>query len=131
MPTIIRKEGAYPQISWLIKPYTNNIRKQNSIKNYRASEIVERGSGLLKGRCLLKRLDNDIENVTSIITSSFILDNILQINGNNYKDVVGVTVNNYSPKKITPGVIITREKSTPGVIFSREKFTPTWKKVLP
>ena len=43
----------------------------------------------------------------------------------------GVTVNNYSPKKITPGVIITQEKSTPGVIFSWEKFTPTWKKVLP
>ena len=43
----------------------------------------------------------------------------------------GVTVNNYSPKKIAPGVIITREKSTPGVIFSWEKFTPTWKKVLP
>ena len=43
----------------------------------------------------------------------------------------GVTVNNYSPKKITPGVIISREKSTPGVIYSWEKFTPTWKKVLP
>ena len=43
----------------------------------------------------------------------------------------GVTVNNYSPKKITPGVIITWEKSTPGVIFSWEKFTLTWKKVLP
>ena len=47
------------------------------------------------------------------------------------KKGTGVTVNNYSPKKITPGVIITREKSTPGVIFSWEKFTPTWKKVLP
>ena len=45
--------------------------------------------------------------------------------------VPGVTVNNYSLKKITPGVIITREKSTPRVIFSWEKFTPTWKKVLP
>ena len=46
--------------------------------------------------------------------------------------IPGVTVNNYSPKKkITPGVIITREKSIPGVIFSWEKFTPTWKKVLP
>ena len=45
--------------------------------------------------------------------------------------IPGVTVNNYSPKKITPGVIITREKSTPGVIFSWEKFTPRWKKVLP
>ena len=42
----------------------------------------------------------------------------------------GVTVNNYSPKKITLGVTITREKSTPGVIFSWEKVTPTWKKVL-
>ena len=49
-----------------------------------------------------------------------------------YLDIAsGVTVNNYSPKKITPGVIITREKSTPGVIFSWEKFTPTRKKVLP
>ena len=45
--------------------------------------------------------------------------------------IPGVTVNNYSPKKITPGVIITWEKSTPGVTFSWEKFTPTWKKVLP
>ena len=43
----------------------------------------------------------------------------------------GVSVNNYSPKKITPGVIITREKSTPEVIFSWEKFTHTWKKVFP
>ena len=45
--------------------------------------------------------------------------------------LAGVTVNSYSPKKITPGVKIAREKSTPGVIFSWEKFTPTWKKVLP
>ena len=43
----------------------------------------------------------------------------------------GVTVNNYSPKKITPVVIITQEKSTPRVIFSWGKFTPTWKKLLP
>ena len=49
-----------------------------------------------------------------------------------YKEsTAGVTVNNYSLKKITPGVIITQGKSTPGVIFSWEKFTPTWKKVLP
>ena len=50
---------------------------------------------------------------------------------NKYLFSTGVTVNDYSPKKITSGVIITREKSTPGVIFSWEKFTPTWKKVFP
>ena len=42
-----------------------------------------------------------------------------------------VTVNNYSPKKITPGVIITREKSTPGVIFSWENLLPHGKKYSP
>ena len=64
---------------------------------------------------------------------------VLKVNNNSNQSklnrskayISGVTVNNYSPKKITPGLIITREKSTPGVIFSWEKFTPTWKKVLP
>ena len=51
-----------------------------------------RGFGLLKvcWPCLLKRLDNDIENVASIIISCFILHNILQINGDNYEDVDGL-----------------------------------------
>ena len=90
-------DGAYPQTSWLIKPYANNIRLTHTQKKFNkelssARVTVERGFGLLKGRwrCLLKRLDNDIENVTSIIISCFILHNILQINGDNYEDVDGL-----------------------------------------
>ena len=45
---------------------------------------------------MLKRLDNDIENVTSIIIACFILHNILQINDDNYEDV-----NNYEETYIS------------------------------
>ena len=50
--------------------------------------IVERGLGLLKGRwrCLLKRLDNDIEYVSDVILSCVVLHNITQIRGDKYID---------------------------------------------
>ena len=64
--------------------------------------------------------------MTKLSTNCGLNDYKLYLSINN----TGVTVDNYSPKKISPGVIITWEKSTPGVIFSWEKFTPTWKKVL-
>ena len=37
-------------------------------------------------RCLLKRLDNDIEYVTNVILSRFVLHNITQIRGGRYID---------------------------------------------
>ena len=42
----------------------------------------------MKGRwrCLLKRLDNDIEYVTSVILSCFVLRNITQVRGDKYID---------------------------------------------
>ena len=43
---------------------------------------------MLKGRwrCLLKRLGNDIEYVTNVILSCFVLHNITQIRGDKYID---------------------------------------------
>ena len=61
-------DGAYLSTTWLFKPYPRNIRLTNIQKKFNKSlssarVIVEKGFGLLKGRlrCLLKKLDNDIE----------------------------------------------------------------------
>ena len=50
---------------------------------------------MLKGRwrCLLKRLDNDLESVSSIIITYCVLHNICQQNHNNYIDDDGVLEN--------------------------------------
>ena len=88
-------DGAYSQTSWLITSYANNICLTHAQKKFNkelssARVTVERGFALLKGCCLLKRLDNDTEIVTSIIIFCFILHNILQINVNNYEDADGL-----------------------------------------
>ena len=50
--------------------------------------IVERGFGILKvqWRCLLKCLDANIENVSSVIIICVVLYNIFQFTGDNYVD---------------------------------------------
>ena len=79
--------------TWLVKPYPSNIRLTDTQKKFSKSlssarVIVEREFGLLKGRwrCLLKRLDNDIEYVTNVILSCFVLHNITQIGVDKYND---------------------------------------------
>ena len=86
-------DGAYPSTTWLVKPYPSNIRLTDTQKKFTKSlpsarVIVERGFGLLQGRwcCLLKRLDNDIEYVTNVILSCFVLHNVTQIRGDKYID---------------------------------------------
>ena len=51
----------------------------------------------MKGRwrCLLKMLDNDIDYVTNVITSSFVLRNTTQIRGENYigyENLLGIII---------------------------------------
>ena len=79
--------------TWLVKPYPSNIRLTDTQKKFSKSlssarVIVEREFGLLKGRwrCLIKRLDNDIEYVTNVILSCFVLHNITQIGVDKYND---------------------------------------------
>ena len=86
-------DGPYPSTTCLVKPYPSNIRVADTQKKFNKSlssarVIVEKGFGLLKGRwrCLLKRLDNDIEYVTSVILSCFVLHNITQVRGDKYID---------------------------------------------
>ena len=81
-------DGAYPSTMWFVKPYPSNIRLTDTQKKSLSSARVidEKGFGLLKGRwhCLLKRLDNDVEFVTNVILSSFVLHKITQIRGDKY-----------------------------------------------
>ena len=53
---------------------------------------MERAFGILKAcwRCLLKRLDNQIENVSTVIITCCTIHNICQINNDNYVDRDGV-----------------------------------------
>ena len=83
-------DGAYPSTTWFVKPYPSNIPLTDTQKKSLSSARVidEKGFGLLKGRwrCLLKRLDNDIEYVSDVILSCVVLHNITQIRGDKYID---------------------------------------------
>ena len=68
---LLISNGAYPSTSWQIKPYNFTIRLNDGPKKFNkkltsARVTVERAFGLLKGRwrCLLKRLDNKLSNVS-------------------------------------------------------------------
>ena len=82
---LLLEDGAYSSTTWLVKPYSSNTRLTDTQKKFNKSlsstrVIVERGFRLLKGRrrCLLRRMDNDIEYVTSVILSCLVLHNITQ-----------------------------------------------------
>ena len=68
---LLISNGAYPSTSWQIKPYPFTIRLNDGPKKFNkkltsARVTVERPFGLLKGRwrCLLKRLDKKLSNVS-------------------------------------------------------------------
>ena len=86
-------DGAYPATTWQDKPYSFNLHLSDTEKNFNkhrssARVTVERVFGVLKGRwrCLLKRLDNDLESVSSIIITCCVLHNICQQNHDNCID---------------------------------------------
>ena len=72
--------GAYQATLWKLKPYPFTIRlnvTQKKIDKLSSVQvIVERTFGLLKGACLLKLLDNRLNNISFIIIASFVLHNI-------------------------------------------------------
>ena len=90
-------DGGYPLRLWIMRPYiftpmmTPSERKfNNSLSSARVS--VERGFGILKARwrCLLKRLDCRVENISAVIITCFALHNFCQINGERYIDDDGI-----------------------------------------
>ena len=90
-------DSAYPLLTWLITPFpfgpalTRDQKKFN--KKLSGGRVhVERAFGILKARwrCLLKRLDNEIENVSTVIIACCTLHNICQMNNEDYIDRDGV-----------------------------------------
>ena len=72
--------GAYQATSGQLKPYPFTIRlndTQKKIDNLSSAQLtVETTFGLLKEPCLLKLLDNRLNNISFIIIASFVLHNI-------------------------------------------------------
>ena len=94
---IILEDEAYPLLSWLVSPYLFEpalIRQQQKF-NKKLSEgrvHVERAFEILKARwrCLLKRLDNEIENILRVVITCCLLHNICQMNKVEYIDDDGI-----------------------------------------
>ena len=87
---LLSADGTCPSTTWLVKSYPSNIRLTGAQKKINKSlssarVIVERAFGLSKGRRLI-RLDNDIEYVTKVRLSCFVLHNITKISGGKYTD---------------------------------------------
>lgn len=93
VPLVILGDPAYPLLSWLMKAFPDNGRlsSQQKVFNYRLSRarvVVEHAYGRLKGRwrCLLKRLDIDVQNVPELIAACCTLHNICEVHGDSFDD---------------------------------------------
>ena len=85
---LLLSDSAYPTTLWQVKPYiklNQNIMLNHSQKKFGkalslARVTIERAFGVLKERwrCLLKRLDNNLENIPDIILACCVLHNITQ-----------------------------------------------------
>ena len=94
---LVLGDGAYPLLPWLLKPYNfgpalTRFEKLFNKKLSSARVTVERTFGILKvhRRCLLKRLDNHIENLSTDVITCCVLHNICQMNRDDYLDQDGI-----------------------------------------
>ena len=90
-------DGGYPLSTWLMRPYNFNLNLSQQQKFFNRAlsscrSSVERSFGILKTRwrCLLKRLDSNLENISNVIITCIVLHNICQINKDFYEDDDGV-----------------------------------------
>ena len=93
---VLLGDGGYSLIKWLIKhtfsPALSPQEKNFSKALSSARVVVERSFGGCKARwrCLLKQLDNRVENVCNVIITCFTLHNFCQLNGEHYFDDDGI-----------------------------------------
>ena len=93
-------DGGYPLLSWLMRPFNFSAiltAKQKKINKALSGSTVtvERSFGILKARwrCLLKRLNAQLENTSDIIICCIVLHNICQFSGDLCVDEDGMSDN--------------------------------------
>ena len=90
-------DGPSPLLPWLTKPHNFGPALTGSEKLFNnklcsGRVTVERTFGILKAhwKCLLKRLDNNIENVSAVVIVCCVLHKICQINKDDHLDQDGM-----------------------------------------
>ena len=96
VPSLLLGDGQYPLCKWFLKPYNftpvlNNIEKKFNKKLSSSRVIVKRLFCICKVHwsCLLKKLDNKVENISDVITC-FPSFNFYQIEGKTNLDDDGI-----------------------------------------
>ena len=115
---ILLEKGAYPLSAWMTKPYaySPNLTRAEKRFNKKLSSArvsLERAFGLLKARwrCLLKRLDDQIESISEVIIPCFALNNFCQLENEEFIDQDGILDDLIRQERVAKNKKRTKRKS--------------------
>lgn len=91
VPVVILGDSAYPALTWLMKPFSDNRlqtpgRRAYNYHHSRARMVVENAFGRLKGRwrILLKRNDTRIQKLPNLVIACCVLHNLCESSGEDF-----------------------------------------------